>query len=216
MVTVLFAEVVVKDGEVTGSKFWVPVVLATAATLPACVAWASPKTLTMLSAPPDNARLVIVTTVSLVRVNIPLPRARALESVPEKPKSIAEKVPVLNVPPVRVIVTVLLAEEVVKTGDVTVSRIDSNTADHSPGEACASPKIVMTLRAYDPDKFKLEIYIFRSSIRVKVPAAIAAASGPVKEKSLAEKIPSLKYTPLTVIRIKLLRELVTKDEEGIL
>ena len=69
MVTVLFAEVVVKDGEVTGFKVTVPE--ATPATELAWVACVAPGTKTVLLEAPDNMRLVMVTTVSLVRVKVP-------------------------------------------------------------------------------------------------------------------------------------------------
>jgi hypothetical protein len=93
-------------------------VLANPATEVACVACASAKTVTVLSAPPVKpVKPVIVTTVLLVLVNVPV--AKGVASVPAKVKSAATIGAALNVPPVKVMVTVLFAAVVVNTADVT-------------------------------------------------------------------------------------------------
>jgi hypothetical protein len=93
-------------------------VLANPATEVACVTCASAKTVTVLSAPPAKpVRPVIVTTVLLVLVNVPADKGVA--SVPTKVKSVFVIGAALNVPPVKVIVTVLFAVVVVNTAEVT-------------------------------------------------------------------------------------------------
>ena len=94
--------------------------LAAAATEVACVACVAALTRTVLFVPTKPVATVKVTTVSLVLTNdVPAPKATA--SVPANVKSAAAIVPVLNVPPVNVIVTVLFAAAVVNVGDVTVA-----------------------------------------------------------------------------------------------
>ena len=72
----------------------------------------------MLFTPPTNpVNKVIVTRVELVRVKVP--SAKRAESPPANMKSAAAIVPVLNVPPLSVIVNVVVPAAVEKLGEVT-------------------------------------------------------------------------------------------------
>ena len=74
----------------------------------------------MLSTPPANrVRPVIVTSVELLRAKEP--SAKRAASVPTNMKSEAAIVPVLNVPPVIVMVSEVVPAAVEKVGEVTAA-----------------------------------------------------------------------------------------------
>ena len=74
----------------------------------------------MLSTPPAiELRTVIVTSVELVRAKVP--SAKRAASVPANMKSEAAMAPVLNVPPVIVMVSEVVPAAVEKVGEVTAA-----------------------------------------------------------------------------------------------